>query len=113
MQNGSFGLRDEWFQPRFQQADTVCRATAVPGEMYPKWHEPMRRDVARYVSETRSCAAHRFYCGVQQFWNRYKGQVLKASLFVPAVTGRGCIGSHGIGAGFAVGGQHGLGIIGA
>src|SRR5947208_16922367 len=63
MQNGSFGLRDEWFQPRFQQADTVCRATAVPGKVYPKWHEPMRRDVARYVSETRSCAAHRFCCG--------------------------------------------------
>ena len=22
------------------------------------------------VSETRSCAAHRFYCGLQQLWNR-------------------------------------------
>src|SRR5947208_15616738 len=61
MQNGSFGLRDEWFQPRFQQADTVCRATAVPGKVYPKWHQPMRRGVARYVSETRSCAAHSFW----------------------------------------------------
>src|SRR5437764_15432984 len=40
--------------------ENVSWATAVPGKVYPKWHEPMRRDVARYVSETRSCAAHRF-----------------------------------------------------
>ena len=37
-------------------------AIAIAAKINPKWHERWRRDVARYVSETRSCAAHRF-CG--------------------------------------------------
>src|SRR5438067_12143750 len=45
----------------FRETSRLIPSKAVPGKVYPKWHEPTRRDVARYVSETRSCAAHRFW----------------------------------------------------
>ena len=35
-------------------AAIIFSRTSSPGKVCPKWQEPMCRDVARYVSETRS-----------------------------------------------------------
>src|SRR5205085_11350250 len=41
----------------------MARSTAISAKVCPNQYERWRRDDARIVSETRSCAAHRFYCG--------------------------------------------------